>query len=357
MRLRCRNLSLYLCWLVAAATAAALHARPSLPSSSARRSRVVRCQLASAIDASLRSRFDERHIGRVLSAWQRMRDGMLHDEPLPSDSLDPMMRQQANSFIEGLPTQPFHDASQLSWVRGLEGQWEEIAAELASVLARGGPEQCGGNDWAGIGDATGGRDATAVSYGPEWRTLGLQDRGLWDPLNMRIFPRTTAALRECEVPCVEAFFAKMAAGSDIKPHSDGCNFHLTSHLGLDVPEGECSLKVGDVTREWRNGELLLFDTSILHSAKNEAAVDRYVLMMRLWHPDLAPREIEALQHIFDCLDDPSLAAPPPQPRHEPRSPARSPQQPAQSGAGSRAERRAAAKAAKKAAKKAIQRNR
>ena len=43
----------------------------------------------------------------------------------------------------------------------------------------------------------------------------------------------------------------MPAGSVINPHSDGCNFHLTSHLGLVVPEGKCWLKVGDQTRYWQ----------------------------------------------------------------------------------------------------------
>ena len=54
----------------------------------------------------------------------------------------------------------------------------------------------------------------------------------------------------------------------------------------------------------------MFDTSVLHSAANEAPTDRYVLMMRVWHHALAPLEVEALSWIFRCLDDPELAAPP-----------------------------------------------
>ena len=67
--------------------------------------------------------------------------------------------------------------------------------------------------------------------------LGLLDRGVWDPVNCRLFPKTVALLKESKTPCVEAFFAKMPAGTSIGAHSDGCNFHLTSHLGDDVPEG------------------------------------------------------------------------------------------------------------------------
>ena len=64
------------------------------------------------------------------------------------------------------------------------------------------------------------------------------------------------------------------------------------------------VQVGSERRKWANGELLLFDTSVLHAAANEAAKDRYVLMMRVWHPELAPVEIDALEHIFACLDEP-----------------------------------------------------
>ena len=49
----------------------------------------------------------------------------------------------------------------------------------------------------------------------------------------------------------------MPPNTDIKPHSDMCNFVLTCHLGVDVPEGECDLTVGDETVEWRNGKVLL----------------------------------------------------------------------------------------------------
>ena len=51
---------------------------------------------------------------------------------------------------------------------------------------------------------------------------------------------------------------------------------------------------------------MLFDTSVIHSAKNEAPTDRYVLMLRVWHPSLTATEVDALQWIFNCLDEPEL---------------------------------------------------
>lgn len=82
----------------------------------------------------------------------------------------------------------------------------------------------------------------AIAYGPQWRTLVLQDRSRWSDTNAALFPKTAQIVRDSGCPSVEVFFARQAPGSGIKPHSDGCNFILTSHLGLDVPEGRCWLK-------------------------------------------------------------------------------------------------------------------
>ena len=121
------------------------------------------------------------------------------------------------------------------------------------------------------------------------------------------------------------------------------------------------MQVGDERREWRNGKLMLFDTSVMHCAANEAAVDRYVLMLRVWHPGLSSFEIDALSWIFKCLDNPQLAAPPPtdwsnpgRPEPTPRvaqAAAREPAAAPRATSGmSRQARRQAEKKAKKSAK-------
>merc|ERR1711904_411321 len=98
----------------------------------------------------------------------------------------------------------------------------------------------------------------------------------------------------------------MPPKSNIKAHSDNVNFVLTSHLGVEIPGGQCDLTVGNQTMEWRNGKVLLFDTSILHKAENRADRTRYILMLRIYHPELSQLERSALQLVFDCLDEPEL---------------------------------------------------
>ena len=48
------------------------------------------------------------------------------------------------------------------------------------------------------------------------------------------------------------------------------NFVLTAHLGVDVPPNKCWLGVGDERKYWENGKVMIFDTSVLHEAANEA---------------------------------------------------------------------------------------
>jgi hypothetical protein len=140
----------------------------------------------------------------------------------------------------------------------------------------------------------------------------LQERGNWDQRNCRLFPRTAQAVRD--LPAVEVFFASMKPHSKIELHSDNTNFVLTCHLAIDIPESgrnKCRLTVGDDTRQWINGQVMLFDTSILHDAINESDKTRYILMLRVWHPDLTDVEKEALQFTYDCLQIPKLASPNP----------------------------------------------
>lgn len=147
------------------------------------------------------------------------------------------------------------------------------------------------------------RDSSGTAYGPQWKTLGLQDRGVWDDHAEANFPRTIKCLRDCQVPSCEVFFAKQGANSGILPHSDKNNFIITCHIPLVVPEGKCWIKVGNATHFWKNGEAVIFDTSIMHSTRNDAEVDRSVLLIRFWHPDLTPPEIKALKYDLLFLKD------------------------------------------------------
>ena len=234
---------------------------------------------------------------RVRGSLQKLSDGIPLDRRLAPHEL---MQQQANSYIEDLTPMPWHDASKYKWTAKLEQKWRVVREELRQAVADEEALKAAGNSvWGGL-------DASIKEYGTDWKTLPLCDRTVWDPVNSALFPQTCDLLTKCKVPLIEAFFAKMPPQTSIQPHSDMCNFVLTSHLGVDVPEGLCDITVGDETVEWRNGKVLLFDTSILHKAENRAPTTRYILMMRVYHPELSSLERSAMQLVFDCLDEPEL---------------------------------------------------
>lgn len=44
------------------------------------------------------------------------------------------------------------------------------------------------------------------------------------------------------------------------------------------------------------------DTSFIHSTANETDGDRYVLIIRFWHPEVTLMEKLAMQFVFDSID-------------------------------------------------------
>eukprot|EP00612_Vaucheria_litorea_P002585 CAMPEP_0171459204 /NCGR_PEP_ID=MMETSP0945-20130129/4582_1 /TAXON_ID=109269 /ORGANISM="Vaucheria litorea, Strain CCMP2940" /LENGTH=266 /DNA_ID=CAMNT_0011985177 /DNA_START=205 /DNA_END=1002 /DNA_ORIENTATION=- len=210
--------------------------------------------------------------------------------------------QKSSSYIDGLFSEPWHDPSNKKlypWVEKLVSESENIAKELKQVLKVMEKMEMGDNVWS-----VAAREE-ALAYGPDWRTLVLQDRE-WDPINSELFPVTTAAIKNSGIPSCEAFFAKQAPHTGIKPHTDDTNFILTAHLGLDIPEGECRMKVGEETREWRNNQVLIFDTSFVHSTANDSDRTRTVLLLRFFHPEVTQVEKDALNFIFKAIGDPSI---------------------------------------------------
>lgn len=253
--------------------------------------------LADTILKAFENEFEGKNISRVIQSFRNVVDG----KKLEVNEGD-VTHQRATSFIEGLDATPFVEDfdSDYQWVRHLENNWETIAAELREATKQKDIQRKGNNIWAPpVVEA-------ANAYGPDWRTLVLQDR-VWDPVNINLFPKTTAILQDSEahVPSVEAFFARQAAGTGIKLHTDDCNFILTMHLALSAPEKQSWIEVAGERRYWENGKGLVFNTSFFHQTMNESnEQERVVLLIRFWHPQLRPIEREALSFLFQVIDNP-----------------------------------------------------
>ena len=116
-------------------------------------------------------------------------------------------------------------------------------------------------------------------------------------------PRTCEALESLPnfmtgTPFSFAFFSTLGKGASIAAHTGPCNLRLRVHFPLIVPAGDCGMQIGEADVTWREGEPVIFDDAYLHRVWNNGEGDRVVLLFDVWHPELYPDEIEAIQELF-----------------------------------------------------------
>ena len=93
------------------------------------------------------------------------------------------------------------------------------------------------------------------------------------------------------IPLLRAGFSSVGAGAWLQPHHGTTNGQLKLHLGLRVPGGNGSercatLRVGDTSRGWSEGELTMFDDSFEHEVHNSCSHERVIFQVVLRHPGL-----------------------------------------------------------------------
>lgn len=143
-------------------------------------------------------------INRVVNCWDRFSTGVGVERFL--DPPHNLVLQTADCFVEGLCAKPFHEIELFPWALRLEEHSGEILKELKeNIIKQKAIRQqlmSSESEWLSP------RDTAGSAYGPEWKTLGLQDRSVWDEEKIYDFPVTVKLLKEFNVPSCEVFFAK-----------------------------------------------------------------------------------------------------------------------------------------------------
>jgi aspartyl/asparaginyl beta-hydroxylase (cupin superfamily) len=175
-----------------------------------------------------------------------------------------------------LPLSDFTDIPSTNF----ESNWREIAAEYRNLLTQGTAPEFKAIDPSQHGVANG-----------MWRVLFLRATGVDCP-NAKHCPLTMSIINSC--PGVStAFFSTLEPGTVLEPHEGPQQGVLRYHLGLEVPEPElCSLTVGGETRHWKEGESLLWNDTVTHSAENRGTKNRVILFLDVERP---------LPWIFKCV--------------------------------------------------------
>jgi hypothetical protein len=244
-------------------------------------------QLIREAVAGLRERFGAEATRRVedtvLQALQRQGNYYEHG------------MQRALVFVPGLRTTPFHDVGWYPELAPIDAAFKAAHPRIKDeVLAR----------------------LTQPELFSTYKHLTLHDPN-WKAAyfhSTKVSPRVLAATRaafpetaklvdvmlEHGIVGGEVHYSILPPGMHIQPHSDPSNFCMTLHFPITVPEG-CSIRVGEETRGWREGECLLFDYTFNHEAWNRSAQARACLLVDIWNPELTAVERQAVDAIGAAL--------------------------------------------------------
>jgi beta-hydroxylase len=171
---------------------------------------------------------------------------------------------------------PLYEASEFPWVGQLEENWESIREELLAVLED--PESL-----PNFQDIS--TDQVSITQDDKWKTFFFFAYGLTSERNCRLCPVTARVAGS--IPGMQtAFFSILSGGKHIPAHRGAWKGVLRVHLGLIIPDppSRCRIRIHDQTREWREGEVLIFDDTYEHEVWNDSTDQRVVLFLDVERP-------------------------------------------------------------------------
>ncbi len=286
------------------ASAAAMYFRNALKIAGAEAMwpEVLRAQLAHARDVAGRHARDHHaflsaSLGPMLSSLPREAAERWREAASVMAGVTEPYRQQANQlYVPRLPAIPFYDRALFPWAEELEAKTGVIREELEAALA------AEGQDFLPYINLRPGQPVDQwrdLNRSQRWSHYGLWRNGQPDEAHLARCPETRRALEAVDMAeigglCPNAMFSALSPHTEIPPHTGETNARLVVHLPLVVPE-KCSYRVGFEHRTWTEGELLIFDDTIEHTARNDSDQLRVILIFDVWNPLLAPEEREAVR--------------------------------------------------------------
>jgi hypothetical protein len=211
--------------------------------------------------------------------------------------------QQPSAFYYPyLAQRQFFERDEFDWVPALEAATSTIREELVALVDEGADFR----PYVENDRNRPHRDFHGLNENRDWTALYLWRDGKPVEANAKLCPKTMAALEQVPLSHIGSrtpavLFSRLEPGAHIPPHTGMLNCRLICHLPLIVPKG-CWLRVGNETREWEEGKLLIFDDSIEHEAKNPSGELRIILLFDIWRPEIGEEERSAISSIFESID-------------------------------------------------------
>jgi aspartyl/asparaginyl beta-hydroxylase (cupin superfamily) len=141
-----------------------------------------------------------------------------------------------------------------------------------------------------------------------WKVFSFIFFNMRFPENAKLCPKTAEIIYS--IPeILSCDYSYLEANTHIAAHKGYSRMVLRCHLPLVVPdENLCGLRVGDETRHWKEGELLIFDDSFEHEAWNKTNEKRIVLMFDIPNPLWGYSAYEISKYKIEHIEDPFLLA-------------------------------------------------
>jgi beta-hydroxylase len=114
-------------------------------------------------------------------------------------------------------------------------------------------------------------------YDGKWDVIGFRYNGVDFPENKKLFPKTNHIFESISDKIYTCGFSILRPGCNIHEHYNHNSDVLRCHLCLFTNDN-CALIVNDESRNWKAGELLVFDDTKKHSAYNKGETDRVVVL-------------------------------------------------------------------------------
>lgn len=211
------------------------------------------------------------------------------------------VQEPTSFYFPGLPQRQFYERHEFDWAEAFEAAAPEMLAELEALLDR----QPG--DFAPYVQTRPDRPAAAnhLRDDSSWGAHYLWEQGAIVPDHAALAPATLRTLALPPMPVIAerspmALYSLLRPGTYIKPHNGMLNTRLICHLPL-ITNPDCALRVGNETRSWQQGKLLIFDDSIEHEAWNRGDSTRIILLFEIWRPEITVDERRALTAVFEAI--------------------------------------------------------
>ena len=205
-------------------------------------------------------------------------------------------------YYPELPQIQFYERSAFAWTQKIEQHTAAIREELLAVMQSGDgfvPYMQSATDRPNFNN-------NGLLDDPSWSAFHLIKNGVVVERSAALCPVTLAALERLPLCRINgrtptALFSLLRPGAHIPPHHGFMNARLICHLPLVVPPN-CAMRVGNETRPWREGELVIFDDTMEHEAWNRSSEPRVVLLFDIWRPEVTEAERALVAATLESID-------------------------------------------------------